>query len=261
MILNLPKRNFNSVKIHSGVQAFNSHEVTSGITGACRAYSWLLPQFPKHPNVLLTDPPGALLDKFVAAWNTVHHASSAGVAGPAELCRRRRCAGQRGCCLTPRYLRVGLTRSLTQQRMDGSAEYVPGHCWLYSATAFPAPSDQSKPRARAQQEVPISLSLWQSSKSEAQIHDSTELPSAPFHKSGALPNTSAPTPASVGSSKTLCPALSRRGSGHGCAGGARTRDRKCRSHLPSAWFGTRLWTWISSSTEYLLPQSFSGMLV
>lgn len=52
MILKLPKSTFNSVKIHRGVQAFNSSEVTSGITGVHRAYSWLLP---KHPTILLTD--------------------------------------------------------------------------------------------------------------------------------------------------------------------------------------------------------------
>lgn len=58
MILKLPKWNFNSMKIRSWVQAFSSSEVTSGITGVHRAYSWLLPQLPEHPTILLTDPAG-----------------------------------------------------------------------------------------------------------------------------------------------------------------------------------------------------------
>lgn len=60
MILKLPKWNFNSMKIHSWVQAFSSNEVTSGITGVHRAYSWLAPTAPRASNHSADRPPRAL---------------------------------------------------------------------------------------------------------------------------------------------------------------------------------------------------------
>lgn len=70
---------------------------------------------------------------------------------------------------------------------------VPRCCTLHRATAFPAPSDGCKSGVRSPTRSPhqlVSTPELQMRGSETRIHDKTELPSAPFHKSGALLNNS-----------------------------------------------------------------------
>lgn len=164
--LKLPKCNFNSVKIHCTVQAFNSSEdiwhqwcPQSLFTAAPTA-----PKAPGHssdrlPHTVRFPSP----DTFVTVRNTVH---------PVQFCWRgqaRRALPQTQVCWPKRTLPdPAFLESGTSTEPDAAAygwkcgRAVGLGTLTRQATAFPDPSDQSNPGARAQQEGWVSLSVQQS---------------------------------------------------------------------------------------------------